>query len=226
MRLLLVEDDSKVASFLAKGLSENGYAVEVRPDGQSGLEVFETDSFDLVIVDWMLPEMDGVTVCKEIRKRSSRVPILFLTVKDAVADKVTGFDAGADDYVTKPFSFLELLARIRALLRRGNATIEEFQVDDLEVNVSERRVRRGGESIDLSNKEFSILEYFLRHKNRLITRAVLIDHVWNINFDRGSNVVDVYINYLRKKLDCGSRRPLIHTVRGAGYILKDPERCD
>jgi DNA-binding response OmpR family regulator len=149
-----------------------------------------------------------------------------LTVKDAVADKVTGFDAGADDYVTKPFSFLELLARIRALMRRGDATIEEFRVDDLEMNLSERTTRRGGESIDLSNKEFSILEYFLRHKNRLITRAALTDHVWNIDFDRGSNVVDVYINYLRKKLDCGSRRPLIHTVRGAGYILKDPERCD
>jgi DNA-binding response OmpR family regulator len=226
MRLLLVEDDFRVASFLARGLSENGYVVEVRRDGRSGLEAFEADPFDLVVVDWMLPEMDGVAVCREIRKRSSRVPILFLTVKDAVADKVAGFDAGADDYVTKPFSFLELLARIRALLRRGDTTTEAFQVDDLEMNVSERTVRRGGESIVLSNREFSILEYFLRHKNRLITRAALTDHVWNINFDRGSNVVDVYINYLRKKLDCGSRRPLIHTVRGAGYILKDPGRCD
>ncbi|MCZ6634350.1 MAG: response regulator transcription factor [bacterium] len=224
MRLLLIEDDAKVASFLDKGLSENGYAVEVRQDGRSGLHAFETNPFDLVIVDWMLPEMDGVAVCKAIRERSSRVPILFLTVKDAVADKVTGFDAGADDYVTKPFSFLELLVRIRALLRRGDTAVETFQVDDLEMNISERTVYRGGEAIDLSNREFSILEYFLRNKNRLITRAVLTDHVWNIDFDRGSNVVDVYINYLRKKLDCGSRRPLIHTVRGAGYTLKDPER--
>lgn len=223
MRLLLIEDDSKVASFLSKGLSENGYAVEVRNNGQAGLDAFETDPFDLVIVDWMLPEMDGVEVCKRIRKHSSHVPILFLTVKDAVADKVTGFEAGADDYVTKPFSFLELLARIRALLRRGNVAVETFQVDDLEMNVSERTVHRGEERIELSNKEFSILEYFLRNKNRLITRAVLTDHVWNINFDRGSNVIDVYINYLRNKLDCGSKRPLIHTVRGAGYILKGPE---
>ena len=223
MRILLIEDDVKVAAFLVKGLTENGYAVDVCNDGKAGLDVFETESFDLVIVDWMLPEMDGIAVCKEIRKRSARIPIMFLTVKDSVADKVTGFDAGADDYVMKPFSFLELLARIRALLRRRHAAVEKLEVDDLEMNVAERTVSRGGERIDLSNKEFSILEYFLRNRNRLITRAALADHVWNINFDRGSNVIDVYINYLRKKLNCGSQRPLVHTVRGAGYILKGPE---
>ena len=223
MRILLIEDDVKVAAFLVKGLTENGYAVDVCNDGKAGLDSFETESFDLVIVDWMLPEMDGIAVCKEIRKRSAHIPIMFLTVKDSVADKVTGFEAGADDYVMKPFSFLELLARIRALLRRRHAAVEKLEVDDLEMNVAERTVSRGGERIDLSNKEFSILEYFLRNRNRLITRAALADHVWNINFDRGSNVIDVYINYLRKKLSCGSQRPLVHTVRGAGYILKGPE---
>lgn len=223
MRLLLIEDDKKVASFISKGLSENGFVVEVRYDGRSGLEAFELDPYDLVIVDWMLPEMDGVAVCRAIRERSAHVPILFLTVKDRVEDKVTGFDAGADDYVTKPFSFLELLARIRALLRRRYAPVEKLVVDDLEMRVAERIVQRGGEEIELSNKEFAILEYFLRNPSRLITRAALADHVWNIDFDRGSNVIDVYINYLRNKLKCGSGKPLIHTVRGAGYILKDVE---
>ena len=196
MRLLLIEDDRKVASFLVKGLTESGYAVDVQVDGKSGLDAFAVDSFDLVIIDWMLPEMDGLTVCKEIRKRSPKLPIMFLTVKGDVTDKVAGFEAGADDYVTKPFSFLELLARIRALLRRRHSTVETLCVDDLEMNVAERTVRRGGEQIDLSNREFAILEYFLLSQNRLITRAALADRVWNVNFDRGSNVIDVYINYL------------------------------
>ncbi|MFQ5637202.1 MAG: response regulator transcription factor [bacterium] len=223
MRLLLIEDDKKVASFVAKGLTENGYAIDVCYDGPSGLEATEIEPYDLVIVDWMLPEMDGLELCKEIRKFSSSIPILFLTAKDSAMDKVTGLDAGADDYLTKPFSFLELLARIRSLLRRGSRTIEKLEIDDLVMNVSEHTVFRGGEKIELSNKEFAILEYFLTNKNRLVTRTVLIEHVWNINYDRGTNVVDVYINYLRNKLDCGSKRLLIHTIRGAGYILKEPE---
>lgn len=221
MRLLLVEDDKKVASFIVKGLTESGYAVDARYDGRSGLEAAEVESYDLIILDWMLPKTDGVTVCRKIRELSKDVPILFLTAKETALDKVTALDAGADDYLSKPFSFMELLARIRALLRRGSRTVDKLVADDLEINVAERKVVRGGKMIELSNKEFAILEYLMRNKNRLINRATLTEHVWNIDFDRGTNLIDVYINYIRKKLDIGSRRPLIHTVRGAGYILKE-----
>lgn len=221
MRLLLVEDDKKVASFIVKGLTESGYAVDVRYDGRSALERAEEEPYDLIILDWMLPVMDGITVCKKIREFSKDVPILFLTAKETAFDKVAGLDAGADDYLSKPFSFMELLARIRALLRRGSRTADKLSVDDLEINVAERKVLRGGKQIDLSNKEFAILEYLVRNKNRLINRATLTEHVWNIDFDRGTNLIDVYINYIRKKLDIGSRKQLIHTVRGAGYILKE-----
>ena len=224
MRILLVEDDPKVGAFIEQGLAENGYVVEVCPDGTTGLAIFEESDFDLVILDWMLPDTDGITVCRRIREMSTGVPILFLTVKATVADKVTGLEAGADDYLTKPFSFLELLARTRALVRRRQAPAEPLRIDDLEMNLEERRVSRGAESIDLTSREFSILEYFLRNQNRLITRATLADQIWNIDFDRRSNVVDVYISYLRKKLDVGSGRPLIHTLRGAGYVLKVEEK--
>ena len=224
MRILLVEDDPKVGAFIDRGLAENGYVVEVCPDGSTGLATFEESEFDLVILDWMLPDTDGVTVCRRILDVSPGVPILFLTVKATIADKVTGLEAGADDYLTKPFSFLELLARTRALVRRRQAPAEPLRIDDLEMNLEERRVSRGAESIDLTSREFSILEYFLRNQNRLITRATLADQIWNIDFDRRSNVVDVYISYLRKKLDVGSGRPLIHTLRGAGYVLKVEEK--
>ncbi len=223
MRLLLIEDDRRIASFLRKGLTEGGYAVDVNYDGCSGLLAAETEPYDLVIVDWMLPKLDGLTVCKEIRKGPRKVPILFLTARDSTIDKVSGLDAGADDYLTKPFSFSELLARIRALLRRGSEPIEKFEIDDLRLNVAERTATRGDERLELSSKEFSILEYFMRNEGRLVSRSVLTEHIWNINYDCGSNVVDVYVSYLRKKLDCGSRKPLLHTVRGAGYILRKPE---
>lgn len=221
MRLLLIEDDKKVAAFIVKGLTESGYSIEVRHDGRSGLKTAEEESYDLIILDWMLPGIDGITVCKKIREFSKDIPILFLTAKETPSDKVQGLDAGADDFLSKPFAFMELLARIRALLRRGTRTVDKLVVDDLEIHVNERRVVRGGKPIELSNKEFAILEYMVRNKNRLINRASLTEHVWNIDFDRGTNLIDVYINYLRKKLDVGSRKPLIHTVRGAGYILKE-----
>jgi len=223
MRILLIEDDVKVAQFLVKGLSEQGYAVDVCHDGEAGLAAFAKHPYDLVILDWMIPKMDGIEVCRRIRETSAKAPILFLTAKDSTSNKVQGLDAGADDYLTKPFSFLELLARMRSLLRRGDRAVERLTVSDLEMNLSDRSVVRGGETIELSNREFAILEYLLRNKGRLVTRAVLTEHVWNITFDRGTNVVDVYINYLRKKLDCGSRKPLIHTVRGAGYTLREPQ---
>ncbi len=161
VRVLLVEDDPKVGSFIEQGLAENGYVVEVCPDGASGLAAFEESNFDLVILDWMLPDTDGVAVCRRIRDESPTIPILFLTVKATVADKVTGLEAGADDYLTKPFSFLELLARTRALARRRQAPADPLRIDDLEMNLEERRVLRGGESVDLTSREFSILEYFL-----------------------------------------------------------------
>lgn len=226
MRILLVEDDPKVGAFIERGLAENGYVVELCPDGTSGLATFEDSAFDLVILDWMLPDTDGVTVCRRIREISTGVPVLFLTVKGTIADKVTGLEAGADDYLTKPFSFLELLARTRALVRRRrrHAPVDPLSIDDLTMDLEGRRVSRGGEAIDLTSREFSILEYFLRNQNRLITRATMADQIWNIDFDRRSNVVDVYISYLRKKLDVGSSRPLIHTLRGAGYVLKVEEQ--
>ncbi len=219
MRILLIEDDKKIASFIVKGLSENGYAVDVSYDGKSGLEAAEIDSYDLLIIDWMLPKMDGIEVCREIRHKS-HVPILFLTAKDAVSDKISGLDAGADDYLTKPFSFLEFLARVRTLLRRGSRSIDELNLDDLHMNIVERKVTRNRIVIDLSVKEFAILEYLLRNKNHIVTRVALTEHVWNINFDRGTNLIDVYINYLRKKIDTLGK-PLIHTIRGVGYTMKD-----
>ncbi|MCB0832642.1 MAG: response regulator transcription factor [Bacteroidetes bacterium] len=221
MRILLIEDDKKVASFILKGLTESGYAVDVSHDGSKGLILAEEEPYDLVIIDWMLPGKDGLGVCKSLRMSKPDLPILFLTAKDDISDKVTGLDAGADDYLTKPFSFLELLARIRTLMRRGTRLTEVLAVDDLEMNLGERKVYRGGQFIDLSNKEFAILEFLLRNKNRLITRTEMTEHVWNIQFDRGTNLIDVYINYLRKKLDTGTKKPLIHTVRGAGYTIKD-----
>lgn len=223
MRILLIEDDRKVASFIQRGLSEAGYAVDVVHDGRSGQTQAEVENYDLLIVDWMLPNKDGVSVCRDLRSRGYHVPILILTARETIHDRVTGLDAGADDYLTKPFAFNELLARIRALLRRGTRALDIFTVDDLEMNLSERRVTRGGQWIELSNREFSILEYLLRNKNRLVTRTSLTEHVWDIHFDRGTNIVDVYINYLRKKIDTGTRKPLIHTLRGAGYILKEPD---
>lgn len=223
MRIILIEDDQRVSSFLKTGLEQTGYAVDVFENGTVGLEHFETEPYDLAIVDRMLPGLDGLSVCKQIRKAGSSVPILFLTAQDSVQDKVDGLQAGADDYLTKPFSFLELAARIESLLRRKDRSIEKLAADDLVMDVSARSVKRGGETIELSNKEFSILEFFLRNKNRLISQAALTDHVWDLHFDRGTNVVYVYINYLRQKLNCGSKKKLIHTVRGAGYILKEPE---
>lgn len=220
MRLLLIEDDKKVAAFIIKGLSEAGYAVDVKYDGLDGLAAAKSEPYDLIMIDWMLPTLDGLQVCRRLRQNANHVPILFLTAKETILDRVTGLDAGADDYLCKPFSFLELLARIRSLMRRSTRAIDAMEIDDVVMNVSERTVRRAGQPIELSNKEFAILEYLMRNKDRLVTRAVLTEHVWNIHFDRGTNLIDVYINYLRRKLDVGSRKAIIQTVRGAGYILK------
>lgn len=224
MRILLIEDDKRLAPFLKQGLSQDGFVVDVFGEGESALTEFASTRYDLVVVDWKLPGMDGIAICQEIRKRGSSVPILFLTAQDTVEDKIQGLEAGADDYVVKPFSFPELSARIQALLRRRYSPVETLTIDDLEMIVPERKVTRSGERVELSNKEFAILEYFLRNRNRLITIASLSNHVWEFNFDTGTNTIYVHIAHLRSKLDCGSKKPLIHTVRGAGYICKEPEK--
>jgi DNA-binding response OmpR family regulator len=223
MRILIIEDDERLSRFLKHGLTQDGFAVDTCGDGESALVEFEVNTYDLVILDWKLPGMDGIAVCKEIRKKASNVPILFLTAQDSITNKIEGLESGADDYLTKPFSFMELAARLQALLRRRYAPLETLEIDDLVMNVPERKVTRGGTRIELSNKEFAILEFFIRNRNRLVTHASLSNHVWEIDFDTGTNVIYVYITQLRNKLNCGSRRPLIHTVRGAGYIFKEPE---
>lgn len=221
MRILLVEDDRKVASFIRKGLAEEGYAVDVAHDGETGLAMGLDRLHDVIVLDVMLPKKPGFQVLRELRQAKVVTPVLLLTARDAVEDKVQGLDAGADDYLTKPFAFAELLARVRALLRRGKATqAPVLQVADLILDPAARTVKRGGAAIPLTNREFALLEYFLRNPGRVLTRTMIAEHVWDYSFDAGTNVIDVYVNYLRKKIDAGREPKLIHTVRGVGYVLK------
>ena len=221
MRLLVVEDEKKVARFVKKGLEEEGYAVDVAPDGEEGLGMALDGVHDLIILDIHLPRMDGLGVLQELRKKKVATPVLLLTVRAAIEDKVLGLDAGADDYLTKPFAFQELLARVRALLRRrADAEAPVLQVGDLTLDPARRLASRGGEKIDLTPKEFALLAYFMRNSGRVLTRTMISEHVWDYDFDTMTNVIDVYVNYLRKKIDAGREPKLIHTVRGAGYVLK------
>ncbi len=221
MRLLVVEDEKKVARFVKKGLEEEGYAVDVAPDGEEGLAMALDGVHDLLILDIHLPRMDGLGILQELRKKKVATPVLLLTVRAAIEDKVLGLDAGADDYLTKPFAFQELLARVRALLRRrAEAEAPVLQVADLTLDPARRLASRGGEKIDLTSKEFALLAYFMRNPGRVLTRTMISEHVWDYDFDTMTNVIDVYVNYLRKKIDAGREPKLIHTVRGAGYVLK------
>jgi heavy metal response regulator len=221
MRILVVEDDRKVASFIRKGLMEEGYAVDVAPDGETGLAMGLDRPHDVIVLDVMLPGKSGVQVVRELRQAKVTAPVLLLTARDAVEDKVQGLDAGADDYLTKPFAFAELLARVRALLRRGvSAQAPLIQVADLTLDPARRTVKRSGELIALTNREFALLEYFMRNPGRVLTRTMITEHVWDYSFDSATNVIDVYVNYLRRKIDAGRERKLIHTVRGVGYVLK------
>ena len=221
MRLLVVEDEKKVARFVKKGLEEEGYAVDVAPDGEEGLGMALDGVHDLIILDIHLPRMDGLGVLQELRKKKVATPVLLLTVRAAIEDKVLGLDAGADDYLTKPFAFQELLARVRALLRRrADAEAPVLQVGDLTLDPARRLASRGGEKIDLTPKEFALLAYFMRNPGRVLTRTMISEHVWDYDFDTMTNVIDVYVNYLRKKIDAGREPKLIHTMRGAGYVLK------
>ena len=221
MRVLVVEDEVKMAGLLERGLEEEGYAVDVAPDGVSAVWMGTEHAYDVVVLDLMLPDTDGFGVCRELRAAGRWSPVLMLTARDAVSDRVTGLDAGADDYLTKPFSFAELLARLRALQRRGGSKRPAvLTVDDLTVDPATHRVTRGGVSIDLTRKEFALLEYFARHADEVLSRTRLIEHVWDYAFEGDSNVVDVYVRYLRTKIDRPFGRDSLETVRGAGYRLR------
>ncbi len=222
MRILVVEDDRKVASFISQGLTEEGHTVEVAKDGPTALELLlHGPPHDLVVLDVMLPGLDGFAVLRSARAQNLRAPVLMLTARDSVADKVAGLDLGADDYLTKPFSFDEFLARVRALLRRGEARREPvLRVADLTLDPATRDVARGARRITLTTREHALLEYFMRNAGRVLTRPMLAEHVWGLDFDPESNIVDVYVGYLRRKVDGPGEPRLLHTVRGAGYALR------
>jgi heavy metal response regulator len=220
MRLLLVEDDNKVAAFIKKGLEEEYYTVDTAEDGNDGLLMAGEINYDLVILDWMLPGITGLDLCRQLRAQGIKTPVLMLTAMDSVEDKVKGFESGADDYLTKPFAFSELLARIKALLRRTSDSTSEHTLDDLRIELLTRRVFRGGKEIILTPKEFALLEYLIRNKGRVLSRTQIIENIWGYDFDPLTNIVDVHIRSLREKIDKEHERKLIRTVRGAGYVLK------
>ena len=221
MRILIVEDEKKVAGFIKKGLEEETYAVDVAYDGEEGFHLATMNQYDMIILDLMLPKMDGLEVLTRLRDKKVSTPILLLTAKDAVDDKVTGLNKGADDYLTKPFAFSELLARIRSLLRRGQVeTQTELKVGDLTLDMVSHKVSRDGEEIELTGKEYSLLEYFMRNEGKVLTRTMIAEHVWDYNFDTFTNVIDVYVNHLRKKIDKKYPAKLLHTLRGVGYVMR------
>ena len=224
MKILVVEDEKKVSSFIKRGLEEEKYEVEIAGDGEEGLNMAMEKAFDLIVLDWMLPKRDGLSVVKELRSRNTMTPVLMLTAKDSVDDIVAGLDSGSDDYLTKPFAFAELLARVRALLRRSEMDRgAEIHFSDLRLDPVTHKVWRGEKEIDLTAKEYALLEYFMRNPNQVLTRTMIADHVWDYTFDSFTNIIDVYVNYLRKKIDRDADKKLIHTVRGVGYILKEEE---
>jgi heavy metal response regulator len=223
VRLLVVEDETKLARFIQQGLEEEGYAVDLAADGNMGLAMALERLHDLLILDIHLPGMDGLRVLQELRQARVQIPVLLLTVRATIEDKVLGLDAGADDYLTKPFAFRELVARVRALLRRGaEVSAPILQVADLTLDPARRVVRRGDESIMLTPREFALLDYFMRNPGRVLTRTMIAEHVWDYTFDLTTNVIDVYVQYLRKKIDADRQPKLLHTVRGVGYVLKVP----
>ena len=224
MRILLVEDDLDLAQFIRKGLKEEHYVVDYAADGEEGLALALDNPYDLVILDIMLPKLDGLTLCRRVRDKGISTPVLLLTARNTVETKVSGFDIGADHFMPKPFAFAELLARIRALLRRGSSQpLAHLQAADLRLDPASHRVWRGSHEISLTNKEYALLEFLLRNKNRVLTRTAIIEHVWDISYDPMTNIVDAHIRALRAKIDRDFSPPLIATVRGAGYMLEEPE---
>ncbi|MFH1640818.1 MAG: response regulator transcription factor [Candidatus Omnitrophota bacterium] len=222
MRILLVEDEERIASFIARGLKEDHYVVDVAKDGEKGLYMAEMNEYDLIILDIMLPGKDGISICKELRSKGRDLPILMLSAKDTPDDKARGLNFGADDYLAKPFVFKELLARIRALLRRHKPSQGAIlKVADLELNQLTHKVTRQGKELDLTSKEYSLLEYLMLNSGKVITRTMISEHVWHEDFDSFTNVIDVFMNYLRNKVDKDFKKPLIYTIRGSGYCLKE-----
>ena len=223
MRLLVVEDESHLRTVIRKRLVKEGYSVDACGNGQEALDYLAASPYDTVILDIMMPGMSGMEVLKKMRAKGNRTPVLFLTARDGVEDRVKGLDSGADDYLVKPFAFEELLARIRVMIRRqADSVSDEMKLADLTVDVGRRAVTRGGKAIDLSAKEFAVLEYLMRNCGQVLSREQIEQHVWDFDYEGGSNMVDVYIRYLRRKLDEGYDKKLIHTVRGAGYVMREP----
>ena len=222
MRVLVVEDNADMGAYLEQGLREHGFSVDLAADGSGGFEYATTGVYDLFILDRMLPRLDGLELLRKLRKAGIQTPAIFLTAKSAVTDRVEGLDAGADDYLVKPFSFAELLARIRVVLRRGpEIQPSVLRVGDLSLDTVTRAVERRGHRIELSSKQFALLHYLMRHAGQVVSRTMIQEHVWNYEFDGLTNVVDVHINRLRNKVDRGFDRPLIHTLRGVGYVLRE-----
>lgn len=224
MRVLVIEDEKQLLKIIGERLKEEGYVADLVKDGMEGLHFAESVDYDCIILDIMLPTIDGFSILRKLRARKINTPILILTAKDTIKDKVNGLDSGADDYITKPFSFEELIARVRAMLRRKSDEKETVLfISDLTLNLITREVFRGNHSIELTSKEFAILEYFLRNKGRVLTKSQIANHVWNYEFEYKSNIVEVYVRYLRKKLEDNFENKLIHTVSGVGYVIKVKE---
>lgn len=222
MRILVVEDEKKLATYIKKGLEENHFAVDVSFDGEEGLFMLNANEYDLVILDILLPKKNGLEILQEARNNGKKMPILLLTAKDAVEDKARGLDLGADDYLVKPFSFIELTARIRALIRRGKIHYQtRLTVADLSLDVAAHCLHRNGQPVDLTNKEFALLEFFMRNLNTVLTRTQIAEHVWDYNFDSLTNVIDVFVNRVRNKIDKGRTNKLIHTIKGVGYLMRE-----
>ncbi|MDT8440681.1 MAG: response regulator transcription factor [Desulfuromonadales bacterium] len=222
MRILVVEDEQKVASFIQRGLEGEGFTVDLAADGEAGVELGTANTYDVILMDIMLPKMDGLAAIKALRDKGVAAPVLCLTAKDTVEDIVSGLDSGSDDYLTKPFAFAELLARVRALVRRGTQERgAEITYADLRLDPVAHKVWRGGNEIELTAKEYALLEYFMRNPEQTLTRTMIAEHVWDYTFDSFTNIIDVYVNYLRKKVDRDYSKKLIHTVRGVGYVLKE-----
>jgi two-component system copper resistance phosphate regulon response regulator CusR len=225
MRILLVEDEISIANFIKEGLEEEGFAIDLAHNGKAGLQMAldNQEDYDVILLDWMLPGLSGIEICRSVRKENSVVPIIFLTAKDTTDDAVFGLEAGANDYIRKPFAFEELLARIRVLMRTKQGEGALFRSKDIELNIESHRVTKNGRTIDLTQKEFALLEYLLRNKGKVCRRTRIIEKVWDIHFDYDNSVIDVYINFLRKKLDEPGSQSFIETIRGVGYRINDEE---
>jgi DNA-binding response OmpR family regulator len=222
MRILIIEDEPKTARTLAKGLEADHFAVDLARDGEEGLQLATEINYDVIILDWNLPRLDGLTVLRKLRKSGSNIRILLLTARETESDRVCGLRSGADDYLVKPFFYEELLARIHALLRRPPEMLDRIRVGDLELDRLRHIVTRGSKQIHLTRREFGVLEYLMRNAGRTVTRTMVVEHVWNLGFEGLTNIVDVYVNYLRAKIDDGFDKPLIHTAHGIGYVLASP----